>query len=157
MHSYTQKKIMRNPDPNRFEIEKKVQYKDFIFGNIDMYDIDFVRVVELKTKFLGNPEWKVRPFGPHVQQLKDLMSMGDISDGSLIYEVIGGKDPVVQFDYHLSSDERGEQLKRLEERAINFLNAKTQKDPSLAKHVFFDDDLRWLCDRIDRKTGEHIW
>jgi hypothetical protein len=157
IHSYTQKKIVKNPDPNRFEVEKQLHYRDFIFGNIDLYDKEFGVAVELKTKFLENTKWKVRPFVSHVQQLKDLMAIGNITYGALVYEVIGGDEPLVQFNYRMDSDEHKEQLKMLEERATRFLNAKNKKDPALAKHVFFSKDLRWLCDRIDKQTGEHVW
>jgi hypothetical protein len=159
IHSYTQKKIVKNPDPNRFEVEKQLHYRDFIFGNIDLYDKEFGVAVELKTKFLENTKWKVKPFVSHVQQLKDLMAIGNISYGVLVYEVIGGgvEEPLVQFNYQMNSDEREEQLRMLNERATTFLDAKNKKDPALARHVFFDKDLHWLCDRIDKKTGEHVW
>ncbi|HKG89499.1 MAG TPA: hypothetical protein VKA95_14340 [Nitrososphaeraceae archaeon] len=157
MHSYTQKKIVRNPDPNRFEVEKQFHYRDFIFGNIDLYDKEFGVAIELKTKFLENPKWKVKPFVSHVQQLKDLMAMGNISYGALVYEVIGGDEPLIQFNYEMDSDERKKHLTMLEERATTFLNAKNKKDPALARHVFFNKELRWLCDRIDKRTGEHVW
>jgi hypothetical protein len=157
MHSYTQKKIVRNPDPSIFEVEKQVHCSDFIFGNIDLYDKDVGVAVEIKTKIVQDPKWKVRPFVSHIQQLKDLMAMGNISYGALVYEVIGGNEPLVQFNYRMDKDEHEEQLKILEERATRFLNAKNKKDPALAKHVFFNKDLRWLCDRIDKQTGEHVW
>jgi hypothetical protein len=157
MHSYTQKKIVRNLDPNRFEVEKQFHYRDFIFGNIDLYDKEVGVAVELKTKFMEDPKWKVKPFVSHVQQLKDLMALGGITYGALVYEVIGGDEPLVQFNYQMDSGEREEQLRILEERAITFLNAKNKKDPALARHVFFDKDLRWLCDRVDKKTGERVW
>jgi hypothetical protein len=157
MHSYTQKKLLRNPDPSKFEVEKQLQYMDFIFGNIDLYDKEAGVAIEIKTKFLENTKWKAKPFPSHVQQLKDLMAIGNISYGSLVYELIGGDDPLLQFNYKMDSVEREEQLRMLEERATKFLDAKNKKDPALARHVFFDKDLHWLCDRIDKKTGEHVW
>jgi hypothetical protein len=104
-----------------------------------------------------SPKWKINPFVSHIRQLKDLMAMGNISYGALVYEVIGGDEPMVQFNLRMEKGDREEQLRILEERATTFLSAKDKKDPGLARHVFFDRDLRWLCHRIDRRTGEDVW
>ena len=84
MHSYTLKKIRRNPNPDRFDIEKPVQFRDFIFGNIDWYDNEIGVAIEIKTKIVEDPKWKVTPFISHVQQLKDLMAMANTNYGALV-------------------------------------------------------------------------
>jgi hypothetical protein len=48
-------------------------------------------------------------------------------------------------------------LEKLEKRACSFLNAKKRKDPSLAEHVFFNNNLNWLCHRTDKNTGKGIF
>jgi hypothetical protein len=53
----------------------------------------------------------------------------------------------------MNKNEIQEQLKKLEEKAVSYLKAKNHKDPYLAKHVFFEKSLNWLCNRTDRKTG----
>jgi hypothetical protein len=71
--------------------------------------------------------------------------------------IVGGNnEPLKQFNYHMTKNERQEQLKKLEDKATSFLNATNKKEPYLAKYVFFDKQLKWLCHRNNRKTGKDI-
>jgi hypothetical protein len=86
------------------------------------------------------------------------MAIKDVSNGVLMLVLVGGgnNEPIKQFNYHMTKNERQQQLKNLEDKATSFLNARNKKDPYLAKYVFFDNQLKWLCHRNDRKRGKDI-
>jgi hypothetical protein len=49
IHRYLQKKIS-NPDPERYDVELPVDYKEYIFGSIDLYDKKFNVIIDIKTR-----------------------------------------------------------------------------------------------------------
>jgi hypothetical protein len=156
LHMYTQKKI-KNPNPDRYEVEALVEHKGYIFGSIDLYDKEFNVVVDIKTKIVENERWEIKPFSSHEEQLRDLMALKKAANGVLVYVLIGCSKSTLEFNYEMNEDELQLQLEKLEKRANTFLNAKKLKDPALAEHVFFDKSLNWLCHRIDKKTGKGIF
>jgi hypothetical protein len=156
LHLYTQKKL-KNPDPDRYEVEALVEHKGYIFGRIDLYDKKFNLVVDIKTKVVDNERWEIKPFPSHEQQLMDLMALKNAANGVLVYLLIGSAKSTLEFNYHLSEYELQLQVAKLEKRAGSFLNAKKQNDPALAEHVFFNKKVNWLCHRIDKKTGKGIF
>ena len=154
---YTQRKI-KNPDPSRYDVESLVDHEGWIFGTIDLYDREFNTVIDIKTKLVENESWEIKPFSSHEQQLKDLMTLKKASNGVLVYLLIGcSSRPTLEFNYEMNKYDLQMQLKDLEKRAASFLNAKKQRDPALAEHVFFNKSLNWLCHRIDKKTGKGIF
>jgi hypothetical protein len=156
LHIYTQKKL-KNPDPDRYEVESPVEHKGYIFGSIDLYDKEFNIVVDIKTKIVENERWEIKPFLSHEEQLMDLMALKKAGNGVLVYILIGCSKSTLEFNYEMTEYELQLQLEKLEKRACSFLNAKNQKDPSLAEHVFFNNSLNWLCQRTDKKTGTGIF
>jgi hypothetical protein len=157
LHLYTQKKL-KNPDPNRFEIEALVEHKGYIFGSIDLYDREFNVVVDIKTKIVENERWEIKPFSSYEEQLKDLMALKKAKNGVLVYILIGcSNKSTLEFNYEMNEYDLQQQLEKLEKRASSFLNAKKRKDPSIAEHVFFNNNLNWLCHRTDKKTGQQIF
>jgi hypothetical protein len=157
LHNYAQKKILKNPDPEIYEVEVPVDYKGVIFGSIDLFHKKAEIVIDIKVKIVNGATSDVRPFFSHIQQLKNLMAMKGVAKGALVYVLVGGSTPILQSNYTMTEEERHLQLGKLEERASSFLNARNNKDPSLAQHVFFNKDLRWLCHRTDKQTGQDIW
>jgi hypothetical protein len=85
------------------------------------------------------------------------MAIKDVPYGGLVLVLTGSNEPIKQFPYYLDKNERHEQLKKLEEKAVSYLTAKNNKDPYLAKHVFFEKSLNWLCNRTEKKTGKAIF
>jgi hypothetical protein len=154
LHRVIQKGII-DSDPERYETEMPVEYKGLVFGSIDLYDKQFATVIDIKEK-LVNGSWAIRPFSSHEEQLKNLMAMKNTSKGVLLIVVVNGKGEIKQFNYHMNLEERRAQLIKLEEKAKSFLNAKNEKNPYLAFHVFFDKNLNWLCHKTDKGTGNEI-
>jgi hypothetical protein len=155
LHRFIQKKI-RNPDPDRFEAEMPVEYNDFIYGSIDLYDKKLETVIDIKEKVV-NGFWEIRPHSSQEEQIKDLMAMKNVSKGALVLILVNGKEPIKQFNYYMTEVERQDQLRHLNEKGSLFLRAKNNRDPSIANYAFFDRSLNWLCHRIDKKTGDQVW
>jgi hypothetical protein len=155
LHRFVQKKI-KNPDPDRYEAEVPVEYKDFIYGSIDLYDKEIETVIDIKEKVV-NGSWEIKPLSSQEEQLKDLMAMKNVSKGALVLILVNGKEAIKQFNYYMTGEERLEQLRNLNEKGSLFLTAKNNKDPSIANYAFFDRSLNWLCHRIDKKTADHVW
>ena len=70
LHRFVQKKI-KNPDIDRYEAEVPVEYKDFIYGSIDLYDRELEIVIDIKEKVV-NGSWEIRPLSSQEEQLKNL-------------------------------------------------------------------------------------
>jgi hypothetical protein len=77
LHRFVQKKI-KNPDADRYEAEVPVQFKDFIYGSIDLYDKESETVIDIKEKVVIG-SWEIRPLSSQEEQLKDLMAMQNVS------------------------------------------------------------------------------
>jgi hypothetical protein len=155
LHRLIQKKI-KESDPERYEIEMPVEYNDFIYGSIDIYDKRFDTVIDIKEKVV-NGSWEVKPFSSQEEQIKNLMAMKNASKGVLVLVLLNGKATIKQFRYFMTEEEQQVQLRKLKENASSYLSAKNSKDPMLANYAFFDKNLSWLCHRIDRKIDEHVW
>jgi hypothetical protein len=155
IHRYLQKQI-KNPDPERYDVELRIDYKGYVFGSIDLYDKKFGVIIDIKTRQVDGT-WTVRPFSWQEEQVKYLMAIKDVPNGVLVLVLSGSDEPIKQFTYHMNKNEREEQLKKLDEKAVSYLRAKNNRDPYFAKHVFFDKNLNWLCNRSDRKTGKGIF
>jgi hypothetical protein len=104
-----------------------MEYKNLVFGSIDLYDKQFETVIDIKEK-LVNGSWAIKPFSSHEEQLKNLIAMKNTSKGVLLIVVVNGKDEIKQFNYHMNLEERRTQLIKLEENAKSFLNAKNEKN-----------------------------
>jgi len=152
LHRFVQKKI----NPDRYEAEVPVEYRDFIYGSIDLYDRVLEIVIDIKEKVV-NGSWEIRPLSSQEEQLKDLMAMKNVSKGALVLILVNGKEAIKQFNYYMTEEERLEQLRNLNEKSSQFLTAKNNRDPSIANYAFFDRSLNWLCHRIEKKSGDHVW
>jgi hypothetical protein len=53
--------------------------------------------------------------------------------------------PFITFKITMTQSQRKDQLAKLVSESKSLDVAKKTKDPSLAKHVYFDRELNWLC------------
>lgn len=150
LHRLIQKKLKQS-DPERYEIELPVEFKDFIYGSIDVYDKGFDVVIDIKEKTV-NGSWDERPFSSQEEQLRNLMVMKNTTKGVIVLVLLNEHPTIKKFDYLMTEEQKKRQLMKLEEDATSFLNAKNSKDPRIAKHVFFDGNLNWLCHK--KKNNE---
>jgi CRISPR/Cas system-associated exonuclease Cas4 (RecB family) len=130
-------------NPRRFEVEKYVEYND-IEGSIDIYDKKKNSPIEFKTSRSTNID-KPRSF--QVEQLRYYMAMHDSSMGYMMYQCLMqfGGSPWRQFKITMNENQRNEQLKKLVREVTSLQRAIKEEDPSLARDVYSDKELNWLC------------
>lgn len=128
---------------NRFEIEKYVEH-DNIEGSVDIYDKKKNIPIEFKTVRSGHID---QPRSFQVDQLKYYMSMLSASTGYMIYQCLMNFENKAWrvFKVIMTEEERKEQLSKLVREIKSLQAAKKAKDPSLARHVYHNKDLNWLC------------
>jgi len=141
MHEAIQKLFMSNR--MRFEIEKYVEYEG-VQGSVDIYDKKKQEPLEFKTlRSASIREPKIF----HVEQLMYYMAMLDVPLGQIIYQCIlqFGDNPFVSFEIIMNDLERENQRKKLLREIGSLQLAADMKDPSLARGVFSDKNMNWLC------------
>jgi CRISPR/Cas system-associated exonuclease Cas4 (RecB family) len=141
MHEAIQKLFMSNR--MRFEVEKYVEHEG-IQGSIDIYDKKKNEPVEFKT-LRGATISEPKSF--HVEQLMYYMAMLDVPVGQIIYQCLMqfGTNPFVSFEIAMTEKERQDQLDKLEQEIKSLQLAISMKDPGLARGVFSDRSMNWLC------------
>jgi len=140
-HEAIQKLFMSNR--MRFEVEKYVEHAG-IQGSIDIYDKKKNEPIEFKT-VRGATIREPKSF--HVEQLRYYMAMLDVSIGQIIYQCLMqfGENPFVSFEVTMTETERQQQLLKLEQETNSLQQAISMKDPKLARGVFSDTGMNWLC------------
>jgi CRISPR/Cas system-associated exonuclease Cas4 (RecB family) len=130
-------------NPRRFEKEKYVEYED-IEGSIDIFDKKKNTPIEFKTSRSANVD---RPKSFHEEQLRYYMAMQGASTGYMLYQCLlhFGSSPFRLFPVTMDEQQRVEQLEKLVKETRSFQNARQAKDPSLARHIYSDRELNWLC------------
>jgi hypothetical protein len=131
-------------DPRRFEKEKYVEY-DGIEGSIDIYDKK--KNTPLEFKSLRSPNID-KPKGFQEEQLRFYMAMQNSPTGYMIYQCLMhfGSRPWRIFKVTMTEQERKNQLEKLVREISSLQNAMKTEDPSLARGVYLDKDLKWLCE-----------
>ena len=73
--------------------------------------------------------------------------MLNASTGYMLYQCLMNFEnkPWKIFKVIMTAEERKEQLSKLVDETERLQAAKKMKDPSLARHVYYDENLRWLC------------
>ena len=127
----------------RFEKEKHIEHED-IQGSTDIYDKKKNIPIEFKTSRSDHID---RPKIFHIEQLRYYMAMLNAPIGYLIYQCLMHfqNKPYKEFKITMTEEQRKGQLTKLNQRDKFSESLKTAKDPSLARHVYFDTELRWLC------------
>lgn len=130
-------------NPRRFEKEKYVEYKD-IEGSIDIFDKKKNTPIEFKTSRSKTID---RSKSFHEEQLRYYMAMQGASTGYMVYQCLMHfeSSPFRQFRVTMNEQQRVEQLEKLVKETRSLQNARKAKDPSLARHVYSDTELNWLC------------
>ena len=140
-HEAIQKLFMSNR--MRFEVEKYVEYEG-IQGSIDIFDKKKKKPVEFKTLRSATIN---EPKSFHIEQLMYYMAMLDVSIGQIIYQCLlqFGVNPFVGFEITMTEKERKNQLEKLEKEIKSLQLAMNMKDPGLARGVYSDSGMKWLC------------
>jgi hypothetical protein len=115
-----------------------------IEGSIDVYDKKKNIPIEFKTCRSDHID-KPRSF--QEEQLRYYMSMQSSTTGYMMYQCLMqfGGSPWRQFKITMNENQQSEQLKKLVREIISLQSAIKEKDPSLARDVFSDRELNWLC------------
>ena len=129
--------------PNRFRLEMEVQY-EHVRVRIDVYDKLFNNVIDIKTSKLQRVPLK--PFKFHEKQVRYYMAMVDSDEGHLIYQM-NNLGAYVSFPIHMSAEERKKTLEELKSEADSLQDAIDVGDPSLAKGIYNDGNMEWMCNR----------
>lgn len=142
VHEAVQRLLMA--DPGRFEKEKYVEYNG-IEGSIDIYDKKKNTPLEFKTLRSSKID---KPKIFHEEQLRYYMAMQGASTGYMIYQCLlhFGDSPWKAFKVTMTEQERQTRLEKLVREITSLQNAIKAKDPSMARGVYLDKDLKWLCE-----------
>lgn len=146
--------ILAETYPNRYEVEKEILFNNYISMHVDLYDkIDNI-VYEMKTYRGNNPE---APKKHQLNQLKSYMVATGAKEGYIVYLLMASfEEPLFkEFKITMTEQERTVIRDWMEVNAQAFKNAVERKDPSLAPHIFYDEELKWKCQKVstNKKTG----
>jgi CRISPR/Cas system-associated exonuclease Cas4 (RecB family) len=130
-------------DPRRYEKEKYVEYND-IEGSIDIFDKKRNTPIEFKTLRSSNID---KPKAFQEEQLRYYMAMQNSPIGYMVYQCLMhfGNSPWRRFRVTMTEQQRKDQLEKLVREMISLQNAMRAKDPSIARGIYSDNDLNWLC------------
>lgn len=130
-------------NPGRYEKEKYVEHNG-IEGSIDVFDKKRNTPIEFKTLRSSNID---KPKSFQEEQLRYYTAMQDSPIGYMIYQCIMhfGNSPWKRFKVIMTEQQRKEQLEKLVREITSLQNAMKAKDPSLARNVYLDRELNWLC------------
>lgn len=148
MHEALQGLFLSNP--RRFKKEYPVDFED-TEATIDLYDNRLKVAIEFKTHDTEDIE---QPHKFHLDQLKYYMAILDLDKGAVIYQLLRhkGEKPLKQFPVYMKKWERLAQLAKLSSEMESLKNAVDKKDPSLARAIYDDKELNWLCWTCPFKT-----
>ena|SRR5436309_2127497 len=141
VHEAVQWLFMSNQ--RRFEKEKYVEYND-IEGSIDIFDKKKNAPLEFKTLRSSNID---RPKSFQEEQLRYYMAMQNSPVGYMIYQCLlhFGDNPWRLFKVTMTEQQRTDQLEKLVREIGSMQTAMKAKDPSLARGVYSDTEMMWLC------------
>jgi len=141
IHASLQSLIKKYPE--RFEIEKEVWFGDLV-AHIDIFDNEKQIPIEAKSarvKTMTTPK-------PHnLKQLEAYMSLTDSDTGIILYQcLLHFEDkPFVEFEHVMTKEERIQTLHKLFIDADLLKKGIEAKDPSVVRHIAYDNDYNWLC------------
>jgi|SRR5215207_1816992 len=129
--------------PNRFRAELEVQYEQ-VRGRIDIYDKLYNNVIDIKTS--KSQKILLRPFKFHEKQVKYYMAIMDSDEGQIIYQM-NNFSSYRSFPIYMNAEQRRRVLEELESEACFLQKAIDARDPSLAKGIYHDKDINWMCNK----------
>lgn len=141
IHEAVQWLFMSNP--RRFEKEKYVEYSN-IEGSMDIYDKKKNAPLEFKSYRSSHID---KPKSFQEEQLRYYMAMQDSPVGYMVYQCLMhfGTNPWRKFKVTMTEQERHSQLEKLVRETRSLQKAIQAKDPSLARGVYSDSEMNWLC------------
>jgi hypothetical protein len=137
----------------RFECEKYLEHCGIV-GTVDIYDKHRNIPIEFKTYRAGvwdSAPILSKPMAYAQDQLMYYMAMLDSPVGHMIYQFLAqpranGVDIVFkEFEIEMSQHERREKLGQLVQEVTTLKNAIKTKDPSIARAIYDNKNLNWLC------------
>jgi hypothetical protein len=130
--------------PNRFRLEMEVYYET-VRGKVDVYDKLYNCIIDIKTS--SSQKVLLKPFKFHEEQVRYYMAIQDSEDGVLMYYMNNIYGKYRLFPIYMSVEERKAQLEKLRLYATSLLKAIEVGDPSLAKGIYDDNEIKWLCNK----------
>ena len=141
IHAALQSLIKKYPE--RFEIEKEVWYNNLV-AHIDIYDNENMMPIEAKSARVAKME-KAKPH--NIAQLEAYMAMTDSDKGLLLYQCLLHYEdkPFVEFVHIMTKSQRIFTLEKLKSDASALQEGIRQNNPSLVRHIAYDNNYNWLC------------
>ena len=129
--------------PERFEIEKEVKLGD-ISAHVDIYDRLNNVPIEAKSARMKSID-KAKPH--NLSQLEAYMSIMGSDKGIILYQLLLHFDdkPFVEFEHRMTKEQRLIKINKLHADADLLKKGVENKDPSLVRHIAYDNDYNWLC------------
>ena len=129
--------------PKRFEIEKEVKMGDIV-GHIDLFDLDNYVPIEAKSARVKTMD---KPKAHYIRQLEAYMALTGADKGIILVQCLLNyeENPFVEFEHTMTYDERHKVLEQLRMDAKILQIGIAQQDPSLVRHINYDNELNWKC------------
>lgn len=129
--------------PERFEIEKEIRYGDLV-AHVDIYDNDLKMPIEAKSARVAKME---KPKPHNIAQLEAYMAITDSDKGLLLYQCLlhYNDKPFVEFVHTMTKSQRIFTLEKLRSDASMLQEGIRRNDPSIVRHIAYDNDYNWLC------------
>ena len=140
-HEVIQRHFMMHPD--RFRSEVEVQY-DQVRGRIDIYDKILNNVIDIKTS--KSQKILLKPFSFHEKQVRYYMAMMGSNEGQIIYQM-NNFSGYRSFPIYMNAEQRRLVLEEIQSEAHSLKNAIDTRDPSLAKGIYLDREINWICNK----------
>ena len=141
IHAALQSLVRKYPD--RYVIEKEVWFQDLV-AHIDIFDTERNMPIEAKSARVKTME---RPKPHNLAQLSAYMSLTDSDKGIILYQcLLHFEDkPFIEFEHTMTKAERIAVLNKLVIDADLLKKGIEAKDPSIVRHIAYDNEYNWLC------------
>lgn len=141
IHEALQSLVAKYPD--RFEKEKEIKYNG-IEGHIDIFDKTYHVPIEAKSARVKKMDV---PKEHYIRQLEAYQAITDSETGIILVQCLLNYEdnPFVEFTHTMTKEQRHDTLLKLQADAILLKESIAMKDPSIARHVAYDESLNWKC------------
>src|SRR5688572_10887289 len=141
IHAALQSLVKKYPD--RFEIEKEAKLGNVV-GHIDLFDTQNHIPIEAKSARVKTIE---KPKAHYIRQLEAYMALTNADTGIILVQCLMNyeNNPWVEFEHKMTKKQREKVLDQLKMDATILKIGLAQKDASLVRHIFYDNELNWKC------------
>jgi CRISPR/Cas system-associated exonuclease Cas4 (RecB family) len=129
--------------PERFRSEVEVQYEG-VRGRIDIHDKILNNIIDIKVS--KSQKILLKPFTFHEKQVRYYMAMMGSDEGQIIYEM-NNFSSYRAFPIYMNEKERRRELEELRSEAQSLQKAIDASDPSLARSIYEDREINWMCNK----------